>query len=90
MTKKWKTELGPNIVTLSNNLFALDEFTSKNIETSFHDYLDSSNMGFGKIMPMLRIAITGNLAGPSMFHSLKLIGREKMKRRVESAIDKLK
>jgi len=90
VTKKWKTELVPNIVTLSNNLFALDEFTSKNIETSFHDYLDSSNMGFGKIMSMLRIAITGNLAGPSMFDSLELIGKEKMKERINVAIQTLK
>ena len=88
--KKWKTELVPSLILLCDNLFEIEDFTSSNIESCFHDYLTSSSMGFGKIMPMLRIAITGNLAGPSMFHSLQLIGREKMKRRVESAIDKLK
>jgi len=89
VSKKWKTDLVPDLIALSNNLFALDEFTATNIESSFHDYLSLANMGFGKIMPMLRIAITGNLAGPSMFDSLELIGKNKMKERIEFAIQTL-
>ena len=38
------------------------------------------------MMPMLRIAITGKLAGPSMFEVLELIGKEKMQNRIEYAI----
>ena len=38
-------------------------------------------------MPMLRIAVTGRLAGPSMFEALELIGKEKMKTRIDFAVD---
>ena len=88
--KKWKTELVPNLVLLCNQFFEIEEFISSNIEACFHDYLKSSGIGFGKIMPIMRIAITGNLAGPSMFDSLELLGKEKMKQRVTFAIEKLK
>ena len=88
--KKWKIELVPNLILLCDKLFEIEEFTNSNIENHFHDHLKSSDIGFGKIMPMLRIAITGNLAGPSMFDALHLIGKEKMKKRVELAIEKLK
>ena len=89
VSKKWKSDLVPNLIELSNNLFELDEFIATNIESSFHEYLSSANIGFGKIMPMLRIAITGNLAGPSMFDSLQLIGKNTMKERVDLAIQTL-
>tara|TARA_Y100000994_G_scaffold4303_1_gene4377 strand:- start:826 stop:2361 length:1536 start_codon:yes stop_codon:yes gene_type:complete len=89
VSKKWKSDLVPNLIELSNNLFELDEFIATNIESSFHEYLSSANIGFGKIMPMLRIAITGNLAGPSMFDSLQLIGKNTMKERVDWAIKTL-
>jgi glutamyl-tRNA synthetase len=89
VSKKWKSDLVPNLIELSNNLFELDEFIATNIENSFHEYLSSANIGFGKIMPMLRIAITGNLAGPSMFDSLQLIGKNTMKERVDLAIQTL-
>ena len=84
--KKWKTELVSNLVSLSDSLFGVEQFTNTNIENCFHEYLQSSGIGFGKLMPMLRIAITGNLAGPSMFDSLELLGKEKMKQRVDAAI----
>ena len=89
VSKKWKSDLVPNLIELSNNLFELDEFIATDIENSFHEYLSSANIGFGKIMPMLRIAITGNLAGPSMFDSLQLIGKNTMKERVDLAIQTL-
>ena len=88
--KKWNTELVPNLLLLCAQLFEIEEFISSNIEACFHDYIKSSGISFGKIMPIMRIAITGNLAGPSMFDSLELIGKEKMKQRVTFAIDKLK
>ena len=65
----------------------LDSFNHKDIEEAFRLYLDFSGIGIGKIMPMLRIAVTGRLAGPSMFEALELIGKEKMKTRIDFAVD---
>jgi len=87
INKKWKQEFVSKLVELSNKLTDLDNFKHKDIEQAFNLYLDFSGMSVGKIMPMLRIAITGRLAGPSMFEALELIGKEKMKKRIDFAIN---
>ena len=89
VNKKWDPELTKNLIELLGQLFSLENFSNTNIEISFKEYLSKSNLGFGKIMPMLRIAITGKLAGPSMFETLALIGKEKMKERITLAIKTL-
>jgi glutamyl/glutaminyl-tRNA synthetase len=38
---------------------------------------------------MLRIAVTGNMAGPSLFATLELLGKDKMKKRVLVAIENI-
>ena len=87
INKKWKQEFTPNLVELCNRLIDLDSFKYKDIEEAFKLYLDFSGMSIGKIMPMLRIAVTGRLAGPSMFEALELIGKEKMKTRIDFAVN---
>tara|TARA_B100000902_G_scaffold397574_1_gene461773 strand:+ start:1183 stop:2715 length:1533 start_codon:yes stop_codon:yes gene_type:complete len=90
VNKKWNNELSSNLLELSNKLSEIIDFNHENIETVFQEYLSTSGMKLGKMMPMLRIAITGNLAGPSMFHTLHLLGKEKMQSRIETAIENLK
>ena len=87
--KKWNTEMIPNLVDLGSVLFDLVDFQKDKIEETFQNYLASKELGLGKIMPMLRIAITGKLAGPSMFETLELIGKEQMKERIDRAIQVL-
>ena len=89
VAKKWKKELESNLMDLSILLTELEDFNSKNIEQAFNKYLESSSMGIGQIMPMLRIAVTGSLAGPSMFDALALLGKEKVKTRINFAIKNL-
>ncbi|MAQ69880.1 MAG: glutamate--tRNA ligase [Flavobacteriales bacterium] len=90
VNKKWNPAFIPHLKSLSDKLFAINEFAEKNIERVFHDYLQQHNLGLGKIMPMLRIATTGRLAGPSMFRSLEIMGKEKMLNRITEAIDTIK
>ena len=61
------------------------EFSADNIEASFHDYLESQELSLGKLMPMLRISVTGRLAGPSMFSTLELLGKEEVSSRIHRA-----
>ena len=89
ISKKWDPELTKNLTELLGQLFSIKNFSNTEIETSFKDYLSKSGLSFGKMMPMLRIAITGKLAGPSMFETLALIGKEKMKERITLAIKTL-
>ena len=90
VAKKWNIELVSELVDLSSALLALNEFNKEEIERCFHNYLESKGLGLGKIMPMLRIAITGSLAGPSMFETLELLGKVEIKTRIQKAIETIK
>ena len=87
VSKKWNSGLVPVLVELCEQLLTIDDFNKDQIEKTFHSFIKKQEVGLGKIMPMLRIAITGNLSGPSMFESLELIGKEKMKKRIDNAIN---
>tara|TARA_Y100000589_G_scaffold118033_1_gene112111 strand:- start:2075 stop:3616 length:1542 start_codon:yes stop_codon:yes gene_type:complete len=86
INKKWNLELLPHLSSLATIIFNLQKFTSSQIEISFHNYLDDNDLSLGQLMPMLRIAITGRLAGPSMFGILELLGKEEVKLRIDRAI----
>ena len=88
--KKWNFDLLPNLLALNKILYSLPEFSADNIEASFHDYLESQELSLGKLMPMLRISITGRLAGPSMFSTLELLGKEEMSSRIHGAVKNIK
>jgi len=87
--KKWKTELIPDLMGLCQEFTALESFHHDDIENAFHCYLQRKDMSVGQIMPMLRIALTGNLAGPSMFRAIELLGKEKTMQRINFAIKKI-
>ena len=87
--KKWDKEYLSNILDLNNILFDLVEFNESAIELAFKSYIESKSLSFGKIMPMLRIAVTGNMAGPSLFSTLELLGKNKMNKRVLIAIENI-
>ena len=89
VSKKWSSGLVPVLVELCEQLLTIDDFNKDQIEKTFHSFIKKQEVGLGKIMPMLRIAITGNLSGPSMFESLELIGKEKMKQRIDNAINSM-
>jgi glutamyl-tRNA synthetase len=80
-------------------IFVADDFMS-----DFDDYdwtvehirmeLDSitANIGtaVGKIMPMLRVALTGGVPGPQLPEIMYIIGMKETKNRIDALLDKLK
>ena len=90
ISKKWKTDLIKKLQDLLHFLMELEDFKKDQIEQTFHKYLESTGIGIGKIMPMLRIAITGKISGPSMFETMELLGRDKVKERIRQAMENIK
>ena len=89
VNKKWNPAFDSAFKSLSDKLFAIDDFNNENIERAFHDYLQLNNLGLGKIMPMLRIAVLANWRVPLMFR-MEIIGLKKMQHRITEAIDTIK
>jgi len=81
------------------NVFAADDFMSnfeeydwipKNIRYELEHISGNMNIGVGKIMPMLRVAICGGASGPQLPDVMYVIGSKETKARIEALLNKIK
>jgi len=88
--KKWNND----VVALIEELKAIFEknesdWTAENTKSIIHQFLEEKNIKFGKIMPAVRVAITGVGAGPDLSEVMEIIGKESCLNRIEKAIEVL-
>ena len=89
-TKNWKPESSAQIVRLSEKFKDLQKFDSLSIEVALRSTAEEFQIGAGKLIHPLRLALSGVSHGPSLFHLAEVLGRETVLRRISSAIEKLK
>lgn len=83
--KKWK-ERSPEIIDGLSKVFESTNWNSEQIETSFKNYIEKQEIGFGLAMISLRLAITGEGGGPSLFDTMEILGKEESLARMQNAI----
>jgi glutamyl-tRNA synthetase len=86
VNKKWKEEAEELMKEWSQELAAIESFDAANIEISFKSFLEKKEMGIGKVLPLIRLVLTGKGMGPSMFEIAALIGKEESLSRMEKNI----
>lgn len=79
-------ELLSNIVSL---LKASEDFSAAILLENIKGWITSQEMGFGKVMMPLRLALVGEMKGPDVFDIAALLGKEETILRIENAIQKL-
>ena len=89
VNKKWKKESVTHLKSLAGEMKKMANFSASSIEQLFHAYLQDNELGFGKVMPVLRLSITGKGMGPSMFLIIELLGLKESLMRIDTAIKKL-
>ncbi|HIO16436.1 MAG TPA: glutamate--tRNA ligase [Flavobacteriales bacterium] len=91
--KKWKAETPLYMADLKEMLKSITPFIAEEIESQFKAHLEEKELGFGQVLLPLRLALTGEGGGPSMFEFAEFLGLEKTISRLESGvleIEKLK
>ena len=87
--KKWTQEAVDILLEFQLGLEGLDDFTSASIKERFQQIIERSNVGFGRVMPALRLAITGQGSGPDLMIVMEIIGKSETIKRIAFAIDHL-
>jgi len=87
--KKWNAESRSYLVDLREVFSKLNIFDIESIEIAFKTYLESKELGFGKVGPAFRLAVTGAGMGPSMFEICAILGKEESLARIDIALEKL-
>ena len=87
--KQWKEGTSVLMNELIIVLASIDDFSSKTIEETVKSWISSKEIGFGKIMQPLRLAIVGEMKGPHLFDIIDMIGKDEAVLRIKKIIKKL-
>ncbi|MCZ4407714.1 glutamate--tRNA ligase [Cryomorphaceae bacterium 1068] len=87
--KKWKEDTPEVMANLMADFSAISDWNAENCEAAFKNYLEKTELGMGRVLPNLRLAITGQGMGPSMFDIMALLGKEECLNRIKKGISEL-
>ncbi len=89
--KKWKDDSAGLVKAWTEKVDALSEekFKAAILKSKLEETIEEHEVGFGKLMMPLRIAVTGQGFGPDLFESLELLGKEEVMERIETALKRL-
>ncbi|MEO8933713.1 MAG: glutamate--tRNA ligase [Xanthomarina sp.] len=87
--KAWKEDSSELMQELITVISSIEDFTVENLQTELKTWIASKEVGFGKVMMPLRLALVGALQGPEVFDIMYLIGKDESVRRIENLINTL-
>ena len=88
--KRWRdSEVNDLMNRYWEKLHELLSWDSESIEEHLRNFAESEEISAGKLIHPTRIAISGQGVGPSLFDLMTLLGRERVLRRINYAIDNL-
>lgn len=87
--KQWKPDTGMLLDELISIISSIDDFSSLNIENVVKEWITRKEIGFGKIMPPLRLSLVGALKGPHLFDIIEMIGKKETISRIKNSITQL-
>lgn len=67
----------------------VSDFTVENIQTDVKAWIAKKDVGFGKVMQPLRLALVGAMQGPDVFEIIFMIGKKETVQRIENLIQTL-
>lgn len=87
--KAWKEQTSKIISQVDEIICNTEDFTPDKLQTEIKGWIKSNEVGFGKVMMPLRLAIVGKMMGPDLFEIMTTLGKEETSTRLKYAIDKL-
>ncbi len=87
--KRWKSDAARLVNDYSTRLNALTSFNEDALESELRDLAASREVGAGRIIHPVRLAVSGTTAGPGLFALLRVLGQRTCVRRLQNAVTKL-
>lgn len=84
--KAFKTDTPDLLQQVINQIKGIENFSSSNIQEIVKAWITSENIGFGKIMMPLRLALVGEMKGPDVFDIVEVLGKDESICRINKAI----
>jgi glutamyl-tRNA synthetase len=88
--KNWKAETPGQLTKLKEEFIGLNNPKKEDYEQALTKVSEELNVGKGKLIHPLRLAVSGQSTGPGMFDLLFILGKDEVVKRIESAVLKIK
>ena len=86
VAKHFTAENKPRLKAVRDALGALEKFDATQIEAMFKATAAKLGVKVGALVHPTRLAVTGSNAGPSLYHLLEVLGKEKVLARIDRAL----
>ena len=83
-SKQWKED-SSNLLTEFLTHCEKTSYTEEELEACLKAFSEASEIGVGKVMAPLRLALVGSLKGPSVYALVHFLGKEEVAKRVANA-----
>ena len=87
-SKQWKED-SSNLLTEFLTHGEKTSYTEEELEACLKAFSEASEIGVGKVMAPLRLALVGALKGPSVYALMHFLGKEEVAKRVANAANTL-
>ncbi|MEM1357344.1 MAG: glutamate--tRNA ligase [Bacteroidota bacterium] len=74
--KKWKPEKRAVFNEMATDLAGLSNWSAANIKATVVAFMERHELGFGAVLPIIRVAVSGSVQGPDAFAILAAVGQE--------------
>jgi len=85
--KKWKPDNRTKFDNLAHILANHDNWTAPSIKAAVVAFMEANELGFGAVLPIIRIALSGSVKGPDAFEMMEAIGQETTVARLREGYD---
>ncbi len=89
IAKNWKPDTTDHLKKLKTEFANLTNPTKEDFEHALSKVSEELNIGKGKLIHPLRLAVSGQSTGPGMFDLLYILGKDEVIKRIETALDKI-
>ena len=88
--KAWKEDSAEIMEKLAVILAKAENFETEKIQEEVKSWIESNEIGFGKVMQPFRLSLVGAMQGPDVFEIAAMLGKEETLKRINYAVTALK
>jgi glutamyl-tRNA synthetase len=75
-----------SLKTIRDRFAALAAFSAETTDKALHDLATEKSVNAGELVHPIRVAVSGSAAGPSLFHMLEVMGKERVLKRIDRTL----
>lgn len=75
-----------SLKTIRNRFAALSAFNAETTDKALHELAAEKSVNAGELVHPVRVAVSGSAVGPSLFHMLEVMGKERVLKRIDRTL----